>query len=151
MRGSSGSECGGNWKSRTEHARRSGCWLRPGWPQFVDSGPTLDGSIGEIDVFASGKRLPAADGEVGAGSNAEVRAVDVRVPVAKVVTIEPGLFYCEWQSVAWPDGAEDEVDALVGVGDHLGEPVSRDAGVGVGVGKPHRAGIVGVFERVVCA
>ncbi len=46
--------------------------------------------------------------------------MDVRVPVTKVVTIEPGLFYCEWQSVARPDGAEDKIDALVGVSDHLG-------------------------------
>ena len=38
----------------------------------------------------------------------------------QVVTIEPGLLYCERQSVARPDGAEDEIDALVGVGDHLG-------------------------------
>ena len=88
-----------------------------------DSGPRLDGSIGEIDVFTGGKRLPAADGQVGASSNAEIRSVDVRVPVTKVVAIEPCLSYCEWEPVARPDGAEDEVDALVGVGDHLGEPV----------------------------
>jgi hypothetical protein len=90
-------------------------------------------------VFGGAQRAESAGGQVGRGSQAEVRAVHVRVrPGAELVQgVERGRHVRRMPvPVGDFDGPQNDIPAPVGVPELALQPVGRHGGVGVGGRQP---------------